>query len=58
MDNSILEGERGATAFIDNARVPFGKDRNMVKLGPLHSTTDTKLLSIRLASDHISSYTN
>ena len=30
----------------------------MAKLGPLHSTTDTELLGIRLALDHLSSRTD
>ena len=57
-DGSILEGECGAAAFIDDDRGPFGEVRLMAKLGPLHSTTDTELLGIRLALDHLSSRTD
>ena len=57
-DGSILEGECGAAAFIDDAKSPCGEARIMAKLGPLHSTTDTELLGIRLALDHLSSRTD
>ena len=57
-DGSILEGERGAAAFFDDARGPFGEVQLMAKLGPLHSITDAELLGMRLALEHLSSRTD
>ena len=54
-DGSILEGERGAAAFFDDAQGPFGETQLLAKLGPLHSITDAELLGIRLALVHLSS---
>ena len=58
MNGSILERERGAAAFFDDAQGPFGEVQLMAKLGPLHSITDAELLSMRLALDHLSSQTD
>ena len=54
-DGSILEGQRGAAAFFDDAQGPFGEVRLMARLGPLHSITDAELLGMRLALAHLSS---
>ena len=45
-------------AFIDDARGPFGELRLMAKLGQLHSITNVELFGIRLASHHLSSWTD
>ena len=57
-DGSILEGERGAAAFFDDARGPFGEVQLMAKLGPLHSITDAEHLGMHLALEHLSSRTD